>query len=307
MVPSDTAMLGDLSSLPVAERGAYPEDLFGESLYCPTPNGKIHYYLLGDPNGPKIVLVHGLTVVWAAMPDFVHLLVAVGFRVLLFDHHGRGYSSSPGVPYDEKLYLSSLLHLVDHVGWPKFHLLGYSLGGAVSVLMAASHPERIDKLVLVAPAGLTDSLPPIARVLGVPGFGKLFAHVSAGFALTNAAKAEAGPGRRGTERSERYIAVTELTAKRHPGFKRALVSTVTIGPVRGIRSKFKEAGEKMGEKVLVVWGTADVIVDYKKEIGLLKEMMPKATVATIEGEGHAIVPECPEQCMSFIVPFLQGK
>ena len=79
------------------------------------------------------------------------------------DLYGRGYSEAPECPYNLDLYVGQLQQLVDHVGWEKFNLLGFSMGGAISVAFTAAHPERIIRLGLIAPAGLLEGLPFIAQ------------------------------------------------------------------------------------------------------------------------------------------------
>jgi pimeloyl-ACP methyl ester carboxylesterase len=50
-----------------------------------------------------------------------------GFRVLLYDLFGRGYSDSPSVKHNEHLYVAQLALLLRHVNWQSAALVGYSL------------------------------------------------------------------------------------------------------------------------------------------------------------------------------------
>jgi pimeloyl-ACP methyl ester carboxylesterase len=49
-------------------------------------------------------------------------------------------------------YLQLVLEIADTLGWDRFALHGNSMGGLIGILLAADHPDRIDRLVLVSPA-----------------------------------------------------------------------------------------------------------------------------------------------------------
>jgi pimeloyl-ACP methyl ester carboxylesterase len=86
-------------------------------------------------------------------------LVAKGCRVILFDLFGRGYSDGVGdLPYDSRLYATQILLAITSspIAWTPdgFSLIGYSLGGGICVDFAASFPDMVKGMVLLAPAGL---------------------------------------------------------------------------------------------------------------------------------------------------------
>ena len=85
-------------------------------------------------------------------------LVQKGCRVILFDLFGRGYSDSPNVPHDARLYTTQILLAITSSSLPwtpdGFSIIGYSLGGGIAADFAAYFPHLIQGLVLLAPAGL---------------------------------------------------------------------------------------------------------------------------------------------------------
>lgn len=76
------------------------------------------------------------------------------------DLFGRGYSDGPShVPYDECLYTTQILLVLassslSWTGTSSFHLLGYSLGGALAAAFAAYHSHMLRSLTVVCPGGL---------------------------------------------------------------------------------------------------------------------------------------------------------
>lgn len=60
--------------------------------------------------------------------------------------------SAPPAGYTLQLEVDGVLRAADRAGFGRFHLVGYSAGGAVSLACAASHPERLASLTLLEPA-----------------------------------------------------------------------------------------------------------------------------------------------------------
>jgi pimeloyl-ACP methyl ester carboxylesterase len=125
----------------------------------------------GPVKGPTIVCVHGLTAnhtCWASVAD----LLSPAYRVIAYDLRGRGESDKPDKGYSLALHNDDLEGLLDHFGLKKAVLVGHSLGAHIALRFAATHPERVSKLVLVdggidVRAEVLDSLRPAIDRLGV--------------------------------------------------------------------------------------------------------------------------------------------
>jgi pimeloyl-ACP methyl ester carboxylesterase len=125
----------------------------------------------GPTKGPAVVCIHGLTAnhtCWASVGD----LLSPAHRVIAYDLRGRGESDKPERGYSLALHGEDLLGLLDHFGLAKAVLIGHSLGAHIAVRFAATHPERVAKLVLVdggidVRAEVLDSLRPAINRLGV--------------------------------------------------------------------------------------------------------------------------------------------
>jgi pimeloyl-ACP methyl ester carboxylesterase len=125
----------------------------------------------GPVKGPTIVCVHGLTAnhtCWASVAD----VLSPAYRVIAYDLRGRGESDKPDKGYSLALHNDDLEGLLDHFGLKKAVLVGHSLGAHIALRFAATHPERVSKLVLVdggidVRAEVLDSLRPAIDRLGV--------------------------------------------------------------------------------------------------------------------------------------------
>lgn len=72
------------------------------------------------------------------------------FRVVRYEHRGHGGTVAPAGPYGIEDLGSDLVDVLDAVGADRANLLGLSLGGTVAMWLAASHPERVERLVIAA-------------------------------------------------------------------------------------------------------------------------------------------------------------
>ncbi|WP_280245971.1 alpha/beta fold hydrolase [Nocardia abscessus] len=116
----------------------------------------LRYHEAGS--GAPLVLLHGSGPGVSGWANFGANLpvLAERFRCLIVDQPGFGASGRPEVYERNYLRISaeSVLRLLDDLGLEQAHLLGNSMGGAVATLLALEHPERVDRLVLMAPGGV---------------------------------------------------------------------------------------------------------------------------------------------------------
>jgi 2-hydroxy-6-oxonona-2,4-dienedioate hydrolase len=113
-------------------------------------------------HGEPLVLLHGSG---GHLEAYARNLGPLGehFRVVAFDMIGHGYSSKPDRDYHIADYCAHLSDVLDTLGLERVHLAGESLGGWIGAAFAAGHPQRIRKLVINTPAGLTCNEEALAR------------------------------------------------------------------------------------------------------------------------------------------------
>ena len=105
-------------------------------LAQPLPLGLVRYEWTGPEKGPVVVLVHGFSIPRFVFHRNVDALAQAGYRVLTYDHLGRGESDRPPGPYNADFYDQELLGLLTtlQVKTP-IYLLGYSMGGGVAAAL----------------------------------------------------------------------------------------------------------------------------------------------------------------------------
>ncbi|CAM3564870.1 4,5:9,10-diseco-3-hydroxy-5,9, 17-trioxoandrosta-1(10),2-diene-4-oate hydrolase [Nocardioides marinus] len=89
-----------------------------------------------------------------ALPGF-----AEEFRTILVDQPGFGASDKPSVVGNYYRFASdAVVALLDQLGIERVHLLGNSLGGGTAMRLALSHPDRVGRLIMMGPGGLSLNL-----------------------------------------------------------------------------------------------------------------------------------------------------
>lgn len=119
-----------------------------------------NYHDVGE--GAPILLVHGSgpgVTAWANwrlnLPD-----LAKAFRVIAPDLFGFGYSDSRGRIEDKQIWVDQVASLLDGLGIDKVSMVGNSFGGAITLAFMIAHPDRVERAVLMGPAGLDFPITP---------------------------------------------------------------------------------------------------------------------------------------------------
>jgi abhydrolase domain-containing protein 6 len=105
----------------------------------------------GRTNTSPVIFIHGLSATKSSMlHPFAHMAQFTESHAI--DQPGHGESDKPLVSYTPAFLATELLHYMDAEGIERASLVGNSLGGRVALEAAAHWPDRVDKLVLYAPA-----------------------------------------------------------------------------------------------------------------------------------------------------------
>jgi pimeloyl-ACP methyl ester carboxylesterase len=117
--------------------------------YAEVNGVRLYYEVHGQ--GPSLTMIEGIgyaSWMWFRQVD----ALASHHRLIIYDNREVGHSEAPPVPYSVRDLAGDLALLLDCLGIERTHLLGVSAGGFIAQQFALSHPDRVDKLVLVATA-----------------------------------------------------------------------------------------------------------------------------------------------------------
>jgi pimeloyl-ACP methyl ester carboxylesterase len=154
-----------------------------EVTRIPLTAGVVHAESHGDPDGRLILCVHGLSANCRSFDRLVPPLVAAGHHVIVIDLRGRGHSEiTPPGTYGWHSHVRDLMEVADSFGAVSFDLIGHSMGAFIGMTLAAAHPDRCRRLVLIDALGVPapSALIPIAQ--SVSRLGRTFASEAAAVA-----------------------------------------------------------------------------------------------------------------------------
>ena len=113
------------------------------------PLGRISGLRSGESDAPKVLALHGwLDNAASFVPLSSHLH---GIDLVAIDQpgHGRSAHLPPGTDYSFVGAMNAVLDVADALGWERFALLGHSMGAGIASMLAASCPQRIERLVAI--------------------------------------------------------------------------------------------------------------------------------------------------------------
>jgi len=262
--------------------------------------GVMHVRVKGPEDGPTVLLVHGASSGGYAYVKWIEPVAAAGYRVVVPDLLGYGYSDRPDDPHTKAFYTKQLNELLDALGATKpVHIVGASMGGAIVTAFAAEAPARVKSVTLLAPAGL-------GRVQVLPAFFAwpvvgdwIFRVVFPTLAINRASK------------SFEHVAGGEgMTAwfneqARFRGYGDGQLNTIRNYDILWQPEDYDALG-RSGIPVLAFWGTADSTLPYELSKALPKRA-PQLRLVTLEGKEHGLAFGEAETVLADAIPFWKAN
>ena len=245
--------------------------------------GVTHYQWIGPEHGPVALCIHGLTTPSYVWHGIAKGLVSMGFRVLIYDLYGRGYSDRTTGKQDAAFFLQQINDLLQHeqVEGP-LTVFGYSMGGSVAAHFTASNPGFVKQLILLAPTGMQHLSSWMVRAfLTVPILGTWLFLMLYPRDLRRYIQAEAElPG------SVENIAAMQQEETDKRGFFPAVLSSLREIPRDTAEAQHKTIAQA-GVPVLAVWGEQDEII-AQTAADILSGWNPNAIQVVIDQAGHGL-------------------
>ncbi len=257
---------------------------------------RLHVRDSGPKDAPAVVLLHGFGGsvhtwdAWAAGLEAQH-------RVIRFDQPGAGLSAPDRLgQYTDARGMQVLSALLDQLGLQRASIVGHSMGGRLAWQFAAAQPQRVHKLVLVAPDGFASpgfaygKAPDVGWVTGL-----LRWTLPKPLLRASLKPAYADPATMTDPLVDRYHALMLA-----PGNRDALLARMgqlVLQPPEPVLAR-------ISAPTLLVWGQADAMIpaanaaDYQRA-------MPQARLLVLPGVGHLPQEEAPAASLAAVHAFLQ--
>jgi pimeloyl-ACP methyl ester carboxylesterase len=257
---------------------------------------RLHVRDSGPKDAPAIVLLHGFGASLHTWEPWAKTLQS-NHRVIRFDLPGSGLSRpDPTGVYTDARSMELLLALMDQRGVARASVIGHSIGGRLAWTLAATHPERVDRLVLIAPDGFASPGFEYGKPPEVPPTVKLMRWVLPKPLLKmSLAPAYAQANALSDDLTTRYHALMLA-----PGGREALIArmqqTVLVDP--------RPLLARITAPTLLVWGEQDAMIPVANSDDYLKAI-PNVKRVTFPGVGHLPHEEAPEQSIGAVADFLK--
>ena len=263
----------------------------------------VAYHVLGDAEATPLVFINGgpgfdhsfhhLSPVWERL--------ATARRVVFFDQPGTGQSWPVGS--DDLIAVNDLLLSIEAIraaiGAPRISLLGHSWGGYIAMAYAIRHPEKVDRLVLVA------SIAPKISTTEVL-FGALFPDV---LSVRRELRGE------NPDDVQKYIRLTLAMSFYSPEIRDRILGK--LGPVaynRRLELLWDQAErhdltndlKRLTMPVLVATGQFDANVSPRTAWSI-HQAIPGSQFVVFERSGHFPMIEEPDPFFTVIDAFLQSQ
>lgn len=261
---------------------------------------RIRFYETGG--GPPLLAIHGYLwsgTVWEDASPFL----ARDLRVIVPDLPGFGESEKPSpsrYPYGYEAFTESLVDLVAALGVGRVSVCGHSMGGAIALMLAAHHPDLVEKLVVVDPIVYPSRRGTATSVATLPVLGPILFKQMYGRAMFRRffrenvyAKAESVPERR----LERMFETFNAPAAREAAYATMLATLDRRALVASI--------PRVTAPTLVVWGRNDRSVPVEHGRRLARELR-RARFEVFDC-GHSPPEEVPQAFAEIAGAFLRGK
>ena len=277
---------------PTAQPSPKPSE---DSRYVETSLARFHYLQRGA-GSPVVLLSPGASPASAWEPELQALSREHAVYVVDLPGQGETRLHDEGFAFDLDGMTEALGEFLDKLDLREVVLGGNSWSGGWGLAYAQRHPERVSKLLLLAPSGLAERDPESWEILKLPLAGELLAKL-------------------GSSRSAVETAVRDLFVHKDlvtsalvdqlwvPGTYRDNVRSM-YALERGLDWRVTEAAlPTTNQPVLVVWGEEDSVlpVAQARRFG---NLLPHATVHVLPGCGHALTLDCADQVTPLLQEFL---
>ena len=249
-----------------------------------------------DSETGTVVLVHGFSVPSYILETTFNSIEEKGFRVIMMDLYGRGFSDNPDLPQTDELRANQVIELLDRRNIKKASLVGLSNGGRIISKIAYLKPEIVNELFYIASSGFYDYPDTNERDVTLNEINDLIKSYPE---MAMGQKNDFfNPGQY-PDWIDKY---QEL--QKHKGFARALISTTkNLVTLDYVHNKI----DSLNIPVYTFWGEFDTVVIYDEFKDRLNRVLPNRTEFFISNSGHLPHMENQDEFESILFKYLNSN
>lgn len=264
----------------------------------------VHYQSLGDESAPTLILIHGFcasTFVWS---DVFLSLAAAGFRVVVPDLIGFGFSAKPRrAAYTIEAQARMIVGLMNELKIKRAKLVGSSYGGAIAAACALDEAERVERLVLVG-AVANDAVKnqTLLRLAASPVMGDLLSPV-----LIDSRRLMRWRMKEVYAATSPHAADEARMQAHHLPLRAANTQRAVLRTLRQWSAARIEANaHRITQPTLLIWGESDRDVPLTEGLRL-HARMPNARLIVFRHCGHLPQEEYPREFSELVTKFCREE
>ena len=223
----------------------------------------------------NVVLVHGFSVPSYIMRTTFNSIKERGYRVIMMDLYGRGFSDNPNLPQTDKLRATQVIELMKSRGIKSASLVGLSNGGRIISKIADLEPDLVNNLFYIASSGFYEHEEIDDKNVYQKEIDDMI------LKYPEIAKGQVNDFFEGDKYPNWITQYEELQT--HEGFARALISTTkNLVTLDDVHSKINS----LDIPVYTFWGEFDNVVVYDKFKDRINKLLPTRKEFFISNSGH---------------------
>jgi pimeloyl-ACP methyl ester carboxylesterase len=284
---------------PDLERAELEKRYFSSSPQIIDVDGlKVYYKETGPQGAPALLLLHGFGSSLQAWADW-SLTLEQKYRVIRLDLPGFGLTgASPANDYSEEKDLAILTHFADKLGLEKFSVVGHSMGGKMAWSLAASQPERVQALVLMAPDGFPETKDIGTKPYEVPAIMGIIKYVLPKYLVRKSIE----PAFVQADALSDALVNRYFDMLRAPGVRGAILErsnqTIYTDPVPRLKA--------IKASTLLIWGEQDQMIPSTNAQSYAN-VLSNSTTVLVPKLGHLLQEEQPEKGLAAVMQFLDSQ
>ncbi|MBM3547055.1 MAG: alpha/beta hydrolase [Alphaproteobacteria bacterium] len=256
-----------------------------ETLGIAAGHARIRAFVRGA--GPTVVMLSGMGRPPSDLEAFGKAVADSGYKVAICEYRGVGESTGPldGITFHD--LAKDVIAVIDKVGGAPVALIGHAFGNRIARTLAADRPDLVSCVVMLGASGKVQPSPEIAAAIRIAQS----MHLPRKDREAAVRLAWVGPGR-------------DPSGWLDENWSQPFIKGAMAAAERTPLSEFWTAGKA---PILIVQGLADVSAPPANGRSLKEEVGDRATLVELEGVGHSMAVEAPDECAKPVLDYLAKR
>lgn len=262
---------------------------------------RTRYVEAGPRDAPAVIMLHGTA---GSLENFAANIgpLSEHFHCHAIDMVGCGYTDKPDIDYAIAVYVDHIKRFMDAKGIDKATFIGVSMGSWISSRFALTHPERVEGVCMLAPAGLNDhaaTKATITKVRGTAAASPTWESMKTVFKRLILDERNILPD----------MMAVRLNIYRLPDYPKAMAHVLSVlQPEAWEANRIKpEEYKRLDVPVLVICSVDDPNADYPKSARDIAALLPRGRLVDMPRVAHWPQFEDPDTFNAIFVDFMRER